>query len=130
MDRSAGPAAAVDGGRHDFVGRAAQLQLLDDGLAHARGGRPVTLVVRGSAGMGKTALVRRWAAAVGDARVAAISGDEAEARLEFGLLRALAGARGTDPSALAVPGEDPRVVGSRLVERRAGGGEGKAAMFF
>lgn len=58
-----GPGAPRPGApdrRLAFVGRAAELARLDAALDFARAGRPV--LVTGAAGVGKTALVRHWAA--------------------------------------------------------------------
>ncbi|MFJ8622582.1 BTAD domain-containing putative transcriptional regulator [Kitasatospora sp. NPDC093550] len=56
-ERFDAPAAPPD---RRFVGRSAELARLDAALAAARSGRPV--LVTGPAGVGKTALVRHWAA--------------------------------------------------------------------
>ena len=61
-------AAAVDsGGRHSswadvlpFVGRDHHLAILEDAFSAARRGKAVTLQVHGTAGMGKSALLRRF----------------------------------------------------------------------
>ncbi|HEY6058805.1 MAG TPA: AAA family ATPase, partial [Candidatus Limnocylindrales bacterium] len=53
-----------------FVGRAAEMALLDGALAQAMGGRPAVVVVGGEAGIGKSRLVSEFAArAAGDALV-------------------------------------------------------------
>jgi hypothetical protein len=56
---------------------------LDELLAVARGGRSGALVLRGDAGIGKTALVEYVAAAGDGARVLRAEGVEAEVELTF-----------------------------------------------
>lgn len=50
----------------DFVGRERALADLDAALARVRGGQPVTVMIEGMAGVGKTALALRWAHQVRD----------------------------------------------------------------
>jgi len=52
-----------------FVGRADELALLERTLATARGGTPVTVLVGGEAGVGKTRLIGEFADRAGDAMV-------------------------------------------------------------
>jgi eukaryotic-like serine/threonine-protein kinase len=47
-----------------FVGRASEMQVLEDGLARTRRGHAVTVVLEGESGVGKTALVREFLAGV------------------------------------------------------------------
>jgi hypothetical protein len=47
-------------GARPFVGRARQFQALGDAFADLRAGHPVTVVVEGESGVGKSALVRRF----------------------------------------------------------------------
>jgi ATP/maltotriose-dependent transcriptional regulator MalT len=83
--------------------------------AEARGGRPRLVLVEGEAGVGKTALLRRFA---GDATGLWASGSEDEAELELGLVHQLLAAiqPGSDRSRLpAVAGEGSLAVGARLL---------------
>ncbi|HEV7922191.1 MAG TPA: protein kinase [Thermoanaerobaculia bacterium] len=43
-----------------FVGRSAELQMLQDAMATARNGQAVTVLIQGRSGMGKSTLVRRF----------------------------------------------------------------------
>src|SRR5690242_18262843 len=57
-------AGAKDAAR--FVGRAEELEALEDALSSARAGRPVAVLVGGDAGVGKSRLVERAAARAQD----------------------------------------------------------------
>ncbi|WP_328423116.1 helix-turn-helix transcriptional regulator [Streptomyces sp. NBC_00443] len=58
-----------------FVGRAAELETLNDALARAAAGEPQALVIGGEAGVGKTRLVEEFADAAGEgAAVVALGG--------------------------------------------------------
>jgi hypothetical protein len=65
-DDMADPAAPASPASAPFVGRAAQLAALDAAYEVSRQGRPVTMYVHGSSGMGKSALVRRFIQGVRD----------------------------------------------------------------
>jgi hypothetical protein len=67
-------------------GRASVCAQLDERLAAARGGRSGTLVLRGEAGIGKTALIDYVAAVAGDSRVLRTEGVESEMELAFAAL--------------------------------------------
>ncbi|MGD9529635.1 MAG: AAA family ATPase, partial [Pseudonocardia sp.] len=70
-----------------FVGRRAELDVLQARAADAAAGRPALVVVEGAAGFGKTALLDAFTAFTlppGWERLGA-AGDEAEARLPYGL---------------------------------------------
>nr|WP_239149109.1 AAA family ATPase [Streptomyces sp. SID12501] len=69
-----------------FVGRTEALALLEQALDRARTGVPQRVLVEGRAGIGKTALVRRFMALAGLPRVLYAEGDEAESGLAFGVL--------------------------------------------
>jgi DNA-binding CsgD family transcriptional regulator len=69
-------------------GRASECAQLDELLAAARAGRSAALVLRGEAGIGKTALVD-YAAALDGARVLRTEGVEAEMELPFAALHQL-----------------------------------------
>ncbi|MEV6171432.1 AAA family ATPase [Streptomyces sp. NPDC051954] len=68
------------------MGRAEALALLEQALDRARTGVPQRVLVEGRAGIGKTALVRRFMALAGVPRVLYAEGAEAESGLAFGVL--------------------------------------------
>jgi DNA-binding CsgD family transcriptional regulator len=66
-----------------FVGRADERGLLDRLLTRVRGGESAALVIRGEAGIGKTALLRYAARGASGFRIAEAMGVEAEMELPF-----------------------------------------------
>src|SRR4051794_31516286 len=72
-----------------FRGRSSESELVDRLLEDARGGRSGVLVIRGEAGMGKTALMRHAADRAAGFRVAHVSGVESERELPFAGLHQL-----------------------------------------
>src|ERR1035441_10646944 len=70
-------------------GRRGELQLLDGLLDGVRGGRSAVLVVRGEAGVGKTALLDHVAGAAQGLRVVRAVGVESEMELPFAALHQL-----------------------------------------
>jgi DNA-binding CsgD family transcriptional regulator len=66
-----------------FVGRTGERDLLDGLLARVRGGESGVLVIRGVAGIGKTALLRYAARQASGFRVVELTGVEAEMELPF-----------------------------------------------
>ena len=72
-----------------LLGRAAERQALDGILENVRGGQSAVLVVRGEAGVGKTALLRYCARQASDFRIARIDGVESEMELPFAGLHQL-----------------------------------------
>jgi DNA-binding CsgD family transcriptional regulator len=70
-------------------GREAEQRVIDDLLAGARAGRSGAVVVRGAAGIGKTALLRYAAAAADGMLVLRTTGVETEAEVAFGGLHLL-----------------------------------------
>src|SRR5215207_3682407 len=72
-----------------FCGRSSERQALDRLLADARASRSGVLVIRGEAGVGKTALMRYAADRAPGFRVAQISGVESEMELPFAGLHQL-----------------------------------------
>ena len=66
-----------------LLGRADERDLLDRLLGDARNGRSGVVVIRGEAGIGKTALLRYAARQAGAFRVEQIAGAEAEMELPF-----------------------------------------------
>ena len=72
-----------------FLGRSGEREVLDRLLETARGGQSAVLVIRGEAGIGKTALVRYAARRASGFRVGQIAGVEAEMELPFAGLHRL-----------------------------------------
>jgi DNA-binding CsgD family transcriptional regulator len=72
-----------------FLGRSGERDVLDGLLETARGGQSAVLLIRGEAGIGKTALVRYAARRAAGFRVAQIAGVEAEMELPFAGLHRL-----------------------------------------
>jgi hypothetical protein len=66
-----------------FVGRSIERDLLDGLLARVRAGESEALVIRGEAGVGKTALLRYAARQASGFQVAQLTGVEAEMELPF-----------------------------------------------
>ncbi len=67
----------------EFLDRASEREALDGLLEHAREGESAVLVIRGEAGIGKTALLRYVARHASGFRVAQVTGAEAEMELPF-----------------------------------------------
>src|SRR5829696_7806032 len=72
-----------------FRGRSSERQALDRLLERARQGHSGVLVIRGEAGMGKTALMRHAAVEASAFRVVQVSGVESEMELPFAALHQL-----------------------------------------
>ena len=72
-----------------LLGRAAELELLERMLRNVHGGQSAVLVIRGEAGVGKTALVDRCAAQASAFRVARVAGVEAEMEFPFAAVHQL-----------------------------------------
>src|SRR5918998_688861 len=72
-----------------LLGRADERELLDRLLENVRAGQSAVLVVRGEAGVGKTALLRYCARQASGFRVASIAGVESEMELPFAGLHQL-----------------------------------------
>src|SRR5215207_6054550 len=72
-----------------LLGRAGERQALDRLLENVRGGQSAVLVVRGEAGVGKTALLHYCARQAAGFRVAQIAGVEAEMELPLAGLHQL-----------------------------------------
>jgi hypothetical protein len=69
--------------RPGFVGRSIERDLLDGLLARVRAGASEALVIRGEAGIGKTALLRYTARQAAGFQVAQLTGVQAEMELPF-----------------------------------------------
>jgi DNA-binding CsgD family transcriptional regulator len=74
-----------------FLGRTRERGALDGMLETIRGGESAVLVIRGDAGIGKTALLRYCARQASDCRVAQIAGVESEMELPYAALHQLCG---------------------------------------
>ena len=74
-----------------FVGRTSERELLDGLLARVRVGESEVMVIRGEAGIGKTALLRYAARQASGYRVAELTGVEAEMELAFAGIHQLCG---------------------------------------
>jgi DNA-binding CsgD family transcriptional regulator len=72
-----------------FLGRAAERQLLDRMLDNVRGGQSAVLVLRGEAGVGKTALLDHCEGQASAFRVERLAGVEAEMELPFAAVHQL-----------------------------------------
>jgi DNA-binding CsgD family transcriptional regulator len=79
----------VAGREPELVGRGDELAALDGVLAAARAGRSRVLVLRGEAGIGKTALLDQVAARAAGCRVARAAGVESERELAYAGLQQL-----------------------------------------
>src|ERR1700732_4439399 len=72
-----------------FRGRARERQAIDGLLDRVRGGESAVLVIRGEAGIGKTALMRYWARQAAVCQLAQIDGVESEMELPLAALHQL-----------------------------------------
>ena len=72
-----------------FRGRAPERQALDDLLDRVRGGESAVLVIRGEAGIGKTALMHYFARQASGCRLVQIDGVESEMELPLAALHQL-----------------------------------------
>jgi DNA-binding CsgD family transcriptional regulator/tetratricopeptide (TPR) repeat protein len=86
-----------------FIGRTRERDCLDDMLAQARDGQSAVLVVRGEAGIGKTALLRYAARQAAGLRTAEVDGVQAEMELVFAGIHRLCGPMLGGLDALAEP---------------------------
>src|SRR6266404_8600288 len=87
-------------------GRGPQCRALDELLGQVRAGRSRVLVVRGEAGIGKTALLGYAAETAPDFRVARAEGVESEMELPFAALHQLCGPMLDRLDRLPVPQRD------------------------
>src|SRR3954452_18660390 len=89
-----------------FLDRTGEREVLDRLLAQARKGQSAVLVIRGEAGIGKTALLRYAARQASGFRVAQVAGVEAEMELPFAGVHQLCAPVLDQLDALAQPQQD------------------------
>ena len=89
-----------------FVGRTSEREVLDGLLASVRGGESEVLVIRGEAGIGKSALLRYAARQASGFRVAELTAVEAEMELPFAGIHQLCATMLDRLDALPVPQRD------------------------
>jgi DNA-binding CsgD family transcriptional regulator len=89
-----------------FLDRTSEREVLDRLLAQAREGQSAVLVMRGEAGIGKTALLRYTARQAAGFRVAQVAGVEAEMELPFSGIHQLCAPVLDKLDALAQPQQD------------------------
>src|SRR5262245_20095843 len=89
-----------------FLGRATEREVLDGLLANVREGQSAVLVIRGEAGIGKTALLRYAADHASGFRVAQVTSVEAEMELPFAGIHQLCAPRLDQLDALPLPQQD------------------------
>ncbi|MFI6506654.1 AAA family ATPase [Streptosporangium sp. NPDC050855] len=104
-----------------FHGRTDELAVIDRLLADARGRRSGALVVRGEAGIGKSALLDHAAAEAGDMRVLRGVGIESESELPFAGLHLLL--RGVADHVDALPDRQARALRGALGMAPVSGGD-------
>jgi hypothetical protein len=75
-----------------FRGRTSECQVLDGLLEKVRGGQSAALVIRGEAGVGKTALLRYAARQASGCRIVQLAGVDVEMELPFAGLHQLCAA--------------------------------------
>ena len=102
-----------------FLGRVSERQALDRLLMNVRGGQSAILVIRGEAGVGKTALLHYCARQASGFRVAQIAGVEAEMELPFAGLHQLCAPILARLDALPDPQRDALSVAPGRDSRRA-----------
>jgi DNA-binding CsgD family transcriptional regulator len=84
------PCEVVPGGRAElFLGRRAECEVLDGMLAAARNQQSATLVIRGEAGLGKSALLDYAVRSAPDLKLVRTAGVESESELAFAALHQL-----------------------------------------
>jgi len=108
--------------RPGFVGRSIERDLLDGLLARVRAGASEALVIRGEAGIGKTALLRYTARQAAGFQVAQLTGVQAEMELPFAGVHQLCTAIPDRIEALPAPQKEALttalgLVGGKVPER-------------
>src|SRR2546421_4614438 len=98
-----------------FVGRHRDLAFLEAELDQVRAGHPRVVLIEGTAGIGKTALLNRFLAGSSDAQMLWASGEESEVLLAYGVLDQLlrpANVNGTPAERRSITLEDHITVGA------------------
>ena len=90
----------------ELLGRSSEREALDRLLANVRGGQSALLVIRGEAGIGKTALLRYAADRASGFRMVHVTGAEAEMELPFAGIHQLCASVLDRPDALPQPQRD------------------------
>src|SRR4051794_25874520 len=99
-----------------FVGRVDELRALDEEWGRARSGEPRLVWLTGTAGIGKTSLLRRFLGGLPAAQLLWASADESEAEVPYGVLTQLvAELPSTLPCEFRLDA-DPLAVGSLLLD--------------
>jgi DNA-binding CsgD family transcriptional regulator len=88
------------GGGRVFVGRGREKGLLQRAWEDAQAGRPRVVLLRGPAGIGKSALVRELVDSVGPVQLLRASGDETEEGLSLGVVEQLVAGLASVPEVL------------------------------
>jgi len=102
-----------------FVGRRKDLALLEDQLDKARAGQPRVVLIEGTAGIGKTALLNRFLAQSLGAQILRASGEESELLLAYGVVDQLlrsAAVAGASLEPRPIPLQDHLAVGAQVLE--------------
>jgi predicted ATP-dependent serine protease len=110
---------------HSFVGRQPELTALRAELATIRSGRPRVVLLEGSPGIGKTALLDRVLDDEPDLTVLRATGEQWEAFVAFGVVDQLMRVAGVSSARLragrdrSLPTQEPVGVGARILEALA-----------
>lgn len=115
--------AAPTGNTTDvFVGRDAEFEVLRAALDQVLAGSPRVVLIEGSAGIGKTALVDRFLQGAGDVQILRASGEPWEAVVPYGVVDQLTRGAGISRARIlagrerALPFDEPISVGGVLLD--------------
>jgi ABC-type nitrate/sulfonate/bicarbonate transport system ATPase subunit len=112
-----------------FLDRTSEREVLAQLLAHVREGQSGVLVIRGEAGIGKTALLRYAARQASGFRVAQVTGVEAEMELPFAGIHQLCAPLLDQLDALPQPQRDALNVALGLSSRSSGASRRTSSQF-
>ncbi len=110
---------------HSFVGRQVELTALRAELGTVRSGRPRVILLEGSPGIGKTAVLDRFLDDESDLTVLRATGEQWEAFVAYGVVDQLMRVAGVSSARLragrdrSLPAEEPIGVGARILEALA-----------